>query len=124
LKYFADTEVAYPKLKLGKNEKLNLHGLSVGGFSILVQAMERKKRTITVNETATLLSLRFKSREMQRGWCAECAAEVTWIELPMVIQLLDFSTFAEKSVVHLSAGRVCSRSLTTYLNNLNKEKGP
>jgi hypothetical protein len=88
------------------------------------KAMERKRRTITVKETGTLLSLRFKSKEMRCDWCAECAAEVTWIELPMVIDLLNLSRLAKESVVHLSDGRVCSRSLTTYLNNLNKEKEP
>ena len=82
----------------------------------------KRKRTITVTETATLLSLRFGSKEMRRDWCAECAADVTWIELPLVIELINFSRFAENCVVHLSDGRVCSRSLTTYLNNPNKEK--
>lgn len=76
-----------------------------------------------MNETATLFSLRFKSREMERSWCAECAGEVTWIEIPMVIELLSFSSLADQCEVHVSDGRVCSRSLTNYLNNLNKEKG-
>jgi len=60
---------------------------------------------------------------MRRGWCSECGAEVTWVELPMVIDLLNLSSLAESSEVHLNDGRVCSRSLTTDLNNLNKEKG-
>jgi hypothetical protein len=85
--------------------------------------MERKKRTITVKETATFLSLKLKPEEMRRDWCAECAAEVTWIELPLVIELLNFSELKENCVVHFSEGRICSRSLITYLNDLKKEKG-
>lgn len=86
--------------------------------------MERKKQTITVNETATILLLKLKSEETRLGWCAECGSEVTWIELPMVIELLNLSELKENRVVHFSEGRICSRSLTTYLKNQNKEKGP
>jgi hypothetical protein len=86
--------------------------------------VEKRKRTITVKETATLLSLKLKAEDMRRDWCAECGAEVTWIELPMVIELLNLSELKKNRVVHFSEGRMCSRSLTTYLNNQNKEKGP
>ena len=86
--------------------------------------MERRKRTITVRETATFLSLRVKPEGIRRDWCAECAAEVAWIELPMVIELFNFSDLTEKCAVHFSEGRICSRSLTTYLNNQIREKGP
>ena len=84
--------------------------------------MLRKKRTITVNETATLLTLSLKSNAMRRDWCTECAAEVAWIELPTVIELLDFFRLTEKCAVHLGDGRVCSRSLTSYLDKVTKEK--
>jgi hypothetical protein len=84
--------------------------------------MERKRRTITVSETATLLSLKLKGNEIRRGWCNECATEVIWLELTTAIEI--FAMASEKSLVHFSAGRVCSRSLTRYLRDLNKEKGP
>lgn len=84
--------------------------------------MNRKKRTIRVNETATFLSLKLKSEEVRRDRCVECGTEVTWVELPMVIALLTPRLGAER-VFHLRDGRLCSRSLITYLNNLNKEKG-
>lgn len=90
----------------------------------LDEKVERRKRTITVKETAAFLLLKLKSEEMRLGWCAECGAEVTWIALPMVIELLNLSELKETSVVHFSEGRICSPSLTTYLNDLDKEKKP
>ena len=69
-----------------------------------------------MNETATVVSLNLKSSEIRRAWCTECAAEVAWIELPTVIELLDVFRFAEKCAVHLSDGRVCSRSLEQLKN--------
>ena len=81
--------------------------------------MLRKKRTITVNETATLLSLSLKSNAMRRDWCTECAAEVAWIELPTVI---DFFRLTEKCAVHLSDGRVCSRSLMEQIKTTKIKK--
>jgi len=69
-----------------------------------------------MNETATIVSLNLKSSEIRRAWCTECAAEVAWIELPTVIELLDVFRLAEKCAVHLSDGRVCSRSLEQLKN--------
>ena len=69
-----------------------------------------------MNETATVVSLNLKSSETRRAWCTECAAEVAWIELPTVIELLDVFRLAEKCAVHLSDGRVCSRSLEQLKN--------
>jgi len=69
-----------------------------------------------MNETATVVSLNLKSSEIRRAWCTECAAEVAWIELPTVIELLDVFRLTEKCGVHLSDGRVCSRSLEQLKN--------
>jgi hypothetical protein len=73
--------------------------------------MRQKKRTITVNETETLLSLKLNSKELRRGWCDECATEVIWIEMCAALELFAMPWLSEKSAVHLSDGRVCSRSL-------------
>ena len=73
-----------------------------------------------MNETATVVSLNLKSSEIRRAWCTECAAEVAWIELPTVIELLDVFRLAEKCAVHLSDGRVCSRSLEQLKNREGK----
>ena len=80
--------------------------------------MRNRKRTITVNETATILSLKLKSGGMQRGWCSECATEVVWIELHTAMELFRVAMLSDKCVVHLKDERVCSLSL---LNIKNRE---
>jgi len=85
--------------------------------------MGRKKRTITVNETATLFSLKLNSKEMQLGWCAECEANVVWLELRTAMDLYGMIGLSKKCVVHLSEGRVCSRSLLNIKSTaIRKEK--
>jgi hypothetical protein len=78
--------------------------------------MGPKKRTITINETATFLSLKLRSKEMQRGWCAECEMNVIWLELGAAMKLFGTIGLSKKRVVHLSDGRVCSRSLLNIKN--------
>src|SRR5262245_10930812 len=89
----------------------------------LPRKMGRKKRTITVSETATLLSLKLKSNEIRRGWCNECTTEVIWLELHTAMEIFAMPRLFEECMVHVSEGRVCSRSLISYLGNLKKEKG-
>ena len=91
-------------------------------FLSLDEKVERRKRTITVKETETLLAVKLKSEERRHGWCTECAAEVTWIELPTV-DLIHFFGSAVQCQVHLSDRRMCSRSLTAYLSELNRRMG-
>lgn len=85
-------------------------------YQRFVQAfcMARMKRTITIKETATLLTLKLKSKEIRRGWCSECEAEVFWLELVTAMELFGMIELSKESDVHLKDGRVCSRSL---LNN-------
>ena len=83
----------------------------------------RKKRTITVNETATLLLLRLKSKETQQNWCSECESEVLWIDLHTAVELFGMTNLSKKCVVHLNEGRVCSRSLMDQIKTTRKSKG-
>ena len=67
------------------------------------------KRTITLTETNTILSLRMTTREMGFEWCSECSAQVVWIEVAAAMEMI--GSLSEIPGVHLRNGRVCSRSL-------------
>ena len=53
---------------------------------------------------------------MQRGWCAECEMNVIWLEPGAAMKLFGTIGLSKKRVVHLSDGRVCSRSLLNIKN--------
>ena len=80
--------------------------------------MGQKRRTIILNETDTLLSLKLKSNETRRGWCKECAAEVIWLDPHIATELFGITSFPETGV-HLSESGICWLSLL----NVRKEEG-
>jgi len=85
------------------------------------ELMRKRKRTITVNETTTFLSVKLRPEQMRRGWCADCRSDVFWIKVPDAIQWLVFSELQGKCVPHLSGDRVCLRWVTEHIKNKEQE---
>jgi hypothetical protein len=78
--------------------------------------MGKRRRTIILSETDTILSLKLRSNETRRGWCKECAAEVIWLDPRLVKELFGMTSFSETGVIHLSEAGICSRSLLNIRN--------
>ncbi len=76
----------------------------------------KRKRTETIEETATLLILKDKTAGEIVGRCDECHAEVMWIAFT-ALRLFGISTLPENGEVHISGSYVCSRSLMNRISD-------
>jgi hypothetical protein len=80
----------------------------------------KRKRTETINETASLFIVKKTTADARNGWCRQCEREVFWIT-PGELKLFGIATVPENGAIHTNGDEICSRSLIEEIKKGEKQ---